>query len=349
MIKKLIISEKIVPYQLKLEKSSSPFSNLSKSSTNSSTRSTLLLNFKTSSSSSSSSSSNCFDNDEYYKERNDEEDDNRRLTEEDIEFLLANTGFTTTQINRWHDEFKLKCSTCRIEYNQFKHYYKSLLPGYLRSSARDELIKKLFRLFDIDADGYLNFAEFLVSFWIRFRAPVNEKFTWLFNMFDEDRNGSLSHAEMTKALARCLNVSDLEKLLSKLSREVSDAERSSDDSSTINDYDSELFEYVSGNSKIEERLNKLLYLLDEVGKRECKSNEDENENDSWSIGSSSRTEMGGGDDSSSFSITCNKQHTTKRVCFTRDRFLHLCQKYELLRKMLLPIKCFYQDPYSSSI
>jgi Ca2+-binding EF-hand superfamily protein len=38
------------------------------------------------------------------------------------------------------------------------------MPTNLNNNSKMNLATKLFKVFDIDADGYLNFSEFLVSF-----------------------------------------------------------------------------------------------------------------------------------------------------------------------------------------
>ncbi len=47
-------------------------------------------------------------------ETSDDDDDeswHKELTEDDMEFLINNTGFQSDQIRRWHSEFMEKCST----------------------------------------------------------------------------------------------------------------------------------------------------------------------------------------------------------------------------------------------
>ena len=151
--------------------------------------------------------------------KDDEEDNLTGLTEDDVEFLLANTGFDSEQIHRWHKDFLDKCATGCISKEQFKSFYVLLLPIDLNEASKEEILEKLFNLFDIDGDGRLNFSEFLVSFWIRCKAPTREKYTWIFNMFDEDRNGCLSYIELRNALTTCLDLNDLDELLEQLNKE----------------------------------------------------------------------------------------------------------------------------------
>jgi Ca2+-binding EF-hand superfamily protein len=421
IIKKLIISEKIMPYQLNMEKTSLLNASSSSSSVGSkmctAKKSVTLLKM------SSSSMDHYFDSfiedDEQRVNNyeNEEEDDygeeeeaserEKELTEDDVEFLLANTGFNLEQIQRWYVEFKLKCARCLIEYDQFKIYYKSMLPEYLDHAKKERLIRNLFRLFDIDADGYLNFTEFLVSFWIRFKAPIDEKFTWLFNMFDLDRNGYLNQSEMTSAMSLCLNLDDLDRLLDTLKSDCQkiakngrggrkvrrpavyrqfdkdsliDAEDDSESGDSFNEEDSEdsdLFfeqnEMCSRNrsgKSVEEKINECMILMGLICRdhREstAQNSDHENEeninndtNEEWMLFRDRLNSMGG-DASSQFfyknstgyynylsSSSSNWMYQLRRVQFTRENFLFLCEKYKSLRKLLLPIKCFYDDSNNS--
>ena len=298
------------------------------------------------------------------KESEDEKDEHmNELLEEDIEFLLANTGFSLDQIKRWFTEFKLKCPKCQIEYDQFKIYYKSLLPEYLSDTCKDQLIKNLFDLFDIDADGYLNFSEFLVSFWIRFKAPIKEKFTWLFNMFDLDHNGSLNFSEITRALRLCLNEKDLSSLLQVLKKDYNEIFQKNscepmEYAENLNDGIESEMEFSAKST--ERKINELIVLLDLISKNEYKSENEKNSSslfNEWSIcgrsGFTAFLNKSDDNDSQQFFnknsasyfnyFADNRSFLAKKIQFTRDRFLFLGEKYKLLRKILLPIKCFYEE------
>ena len=274
------------------------------------------------------------------------------ISEEDLEFLMANTGFSEKQIKHWFSEFQKKCTTDFISYEQFKVYYNTLLPNYLTDNSKETLIKKLFSLFDIDWDGKLNFCEFLISFWIRCKAPVEEKFTWVFNMIDSDRNGSLSYIELRTALNLCLNLDDLDNFLQELNRDrkilAESVFFSSDDSDHSNEDITNQFKKYSLFSKtsdlVSDKLNEIIYLLDLISKnRDAKSNEYASFYSDPSI-SSSFTSISTRLDSSLKSFNCDKSKNSQlgKIQIRRDSFLYLCSRYMLFRKMLIPIKYFFE-------
>lgn len=98
-IKRVIISEKITPYQLKIQQSKGI---------------RLMRRPAVSTDNSNSNLSSPQKSGQVESEANEE------LTEEDIEFLIANTGFNNEQIKSWSGEFMRNCANGRIAYDQFK-------------------------------------------------------------------------------------------------------------------------------------------------------------------------------------------------------------------------------------
>jgi Ca2+-binding EF-hand superfamily protein len=308
----------------------------------------------------------------YYDE--DDESWHKELTEDDMEFLINNTGFQSEQIRRWHVEFLNKCSSGLITNEQFKTYYRNLLPKNLNEKSKEEIIEKLFILFDIDGDGCLSFTEFLVSFWIRCKAPIKEKYTWIFNMLDEDRNGYLNYSELRNALTLCLNLNDLDELLEELNIEQNKKFKNKTDSTSdeCTDYNSDDFDSKSSSESflfintetlktkncsrkhdlysqtvelIDDKLNETVHLLHNISQ---KYNQITTSSLSCSSTESSFSYIG--KKNSSFSYfssdsldSLNNIETNNCVQIKRENFLQLCEKYKTFRKLLLPIKYFYEE------
>jgi Ca2+-binding EF-hand superfamily protein len=258
--------------------------------------------------------------DEEISEQEENEFEMEEFTEDDLEFLLHNTGFSAEQINRWYSEFENKCSPGLITFEQFKAYYKLLLPFNLSQKSKEEIIYKLFKLFDIDGDGFLNFTEFLISFWIRCKAPIKEKFTWIFNMYDLDRNGFLNYDELRNALKLCLNVDDLDDLSNLIIRNTKNTNRFGE----FNLRDEHFFQSPQ---YIEDKINRTIFLLDML----CDKNE-------RNIACLYDKEHFKSASSENF-----YRNSLRRVQITRTDFVELCAKFKPLRKILLPINYFYEE------
>jgi len=297
----------------------------------------------------------------------DEEEDHKSLKEEDIDFLLSNTGFNVEQIREWHKQFLRKCPTGFISKKQFCAYYESLMPSTLSNKSKNEVSCKLFKLFDIDQDDSLCFSEFLISFWIRCQAPVREKFTWLFNMFDTDHNDYLNYYEFRHAIECCLNLNDLDELLEMLYEDrtqfLHNYNMANGNTQQLEDIDEAFYEEHSAfTSK-----SNLLYgdqMLNNMLSNSMTSVSEAQKYQQYNI--YSKTTKLVNDKMNELMIQLDlaanfysKKHSVEamQACSTsfpyafstrnfkvfRETFVNLCDKYENLRKMLIPITYFYKN------
>lgn len=56
--------------------------------------------------------------------------------------------------------------------------------------------EQLFRLYDADRNGLVNFGEYLTGLSITTRGRVDEKIHWAFQLYDQDGDGQLSRSDM---------------------------------------------------------------------------------------------------------------------------------------------------------
>ena len=138
------------------------------------------------------------------------------LKEDDIAFIKANTGFSTEKILKWFDDFKIQCPDLKLDKPKFIQFYKKLIPG--DTDAETEFCGFIFEAFDngliiakyfikfssfyisysqfIDRNGYIDFGEFLIAFWIRCNTDLKSKLEWLFDLYDADNTNFISFWEL---------------------------------------------------------------------------------------------------------------------------------------------------------
>ena len=288
---------------------------------------------------------------------------------------MDNTGFNKEQINFWFADFLKKCSNGYISKKQFCTYYKSLMPSNLNDKSKINLTTKLFHLFDIDGDDHLNYAEFLVSFWIRCQAPLKEKFLWLFNAYDTDKNGMLDYNEIKTALTCCLDINLLDELLEQLNDEnmqqrtmspnaiplkthkTTISSSTDDDDEAFYD-DNSAFSSKSNFSSLNESPQQNLQFQQQIQmqqklqqpqysiySRTTKLLDDKLSELIIQLDRISKL-LAAKDDSSPRNSPQQQYVSNSNIAnlfLTRKSFVSLCVKYKCLRKLLIPIDYYYED------
>merc|ERR1719278_470023 len=72
--------------------------------------------------------------------------------------------------------------------------YKMFFP----SGNAEQFCDHVFRTFDTDKNGFIDFKEFLLAIDVTSAGTPEEKLKWAFRMYDVDGNGVIDQDEMTK-------------------------------------------------------------------------------------------------------------------------------------------------------
>ncbi len=129
------------------------------------------------------------------------------LSEQDIEFIMANTDFSKEKIIEWHAEFIKVCPQNKLDKEKFIQFYSKLIPG--DNSSERSYCEAVFQACDTDSNGFIDFAEFLLAFCVSAKGNLREKLAWLFEIYDTDRSSYISLYELAKMLKLVLSIKNI--------------------------------------------------------------------------------------------------------------------------------------------
>ena len=118
------------------------------------------------------------------------------LTKEDLDFLMKHTHLDETGIKEWYEGFRRDCPSGRLTQQDFFDMYKMFSPD----GNAENFCRHVFRTFDTDNNGYVDFIEFLLAINITSAGTPEEKLKWAFKLYDVDGNGVIDQYEMTKVV-----------------------------------------------------------------------------------------------------------------------------------------------------
>ena len=135
----------------------------------------------------------------------------------DIQVLLRATRFDRSDLDRLSRKFsamkgveRTSVGGAALNFTQFQELIAQTMPAWHQDP---EQLGKMFRVFDQDADGLLNFRELLVGLSMLSSADSEEKLGVMFRLHDTDNDGRLAFAGVCALLksiyvAACRDVSD---------------------------------------------------------------------------------------------------------------------------------------------
>ena len=100
----------------------------------------------------------------------------RGLPKEDLEFLKANTNYSVDTIIEWYKGFTEDCPDGKLTPDSFMQIYGT---SFLTGNA-NEFCDHVFRTFDTDNNGFIDFKEFLLAIHVTSSGTPEDKLNWAF-------------------------------------------------------------------------------------------------------------------------------------------------------------------------
>ncbi|XP_065322691.1 Kv channel-interacting protein 2-like isoform X2 [Gordionus sp. m RMFG-2023] len=115
---------------------------------------------------------------------------------ENMEKLCQMTKFSRVEIKLLYKSFKQYCPYGIIDSDVFKEIFASFFPhGNSQFYAQ-----KIFRSFDSNDKGFLDFEEFIILLSKISRGTYRDKLDWIFGMYDSNKDGVICKAEMIEVV-----------------------------------------------------------------------------------------------------------------------------------------------------
>ncbi|XP_071406234.1 guanylyl cyclase-activating protein 1-like isoform X1 [Pithys albifrons albifrons] len=158
------------------------------------------------------------------------------------------------EIHHWYKKFMTECPSGQLTEHEFKQFFG--LRGLDPEANR--YIEQMFRTFDMNKDGYIDFMEYVAALSLVLRGKMEQKLRWYFKLYDVDGNGCIDRHELLNIIKaiRAINGGDHETSAEEFTNRVFDR------IDVNGDGELSLDEFVEGARKDEEFMEVMMKSLD---------------------------------------------------------------------------------------
>ena len=118
------------------------------------------------------------------------------LREEDIAALSESSGMEGGKIVEMFDTFIAESPKGRMKPKEFREFMSKALP----EKDSNKMEKHVFRIYDANNDGFIDFEEFMIVFHIMSAGNHEEVLRKIFRVFDVNSDGTITKKEMARLI-----------------------------------------------------------------------------------------------------------------------------------------------------
>merc|ERR1712029_107774 len=118
------------------------------------------------------------------------------MGDEDVAALTKSSGLDENQVRESFNAFIQEHPNGKMKPKDFREMMSKALP----KKDASKMEKHVFRIYDSNNDGYIDFTEFMLIFFIMSDGTPEEVLTKIFRVFDVNSDGTITQKEMTKLI-----------------------------------------------------------------------------------------------------------------------------------------------------
>jgi len=118
------------------------------------------------------------------------------LSKDDVYYLKQHTRYDEKEIREWYRGFRQDCPDGQLSKKVIVDMCNQILPG----GDSTTFVDQIFRIFDKDNNGTIDFKEFMLATDMTSSGSPEEKLEWAFKMYDKDGSGTIELTEMVEVI-----------------------------------------------------------------------------------------------------------------------------------------------------
>lgn len=119
-----------------------------------------------------------------------------KLKPRELSDLNIQTNFSEKELQEWYKGFIKECPKGSLTMDEFKRVYSDFFPH----GDATLFAEYVFKAFDKNKDGTLDFKEFMCALSVSSRGSVDQKIQFAFQIYDLNGDGVISKQEMLEII-----------------------------------------------------------------------------------------------------------------------------------------------------